>query len=73
MLKNLYFLLDDSQDILGSLFIKIYHYYPGDVGCFCIYFFNYLILEPGEAIYLGSNEPHAYISGGMLNMIFNFF
>ncbi|XKL62739.1 hypothetical protein PGB90_002572 [Kerria lacca] len=55
--------MDDSQDILGSLFIKIYHYYPGDVGCFCIYFFNYLILEPGEAIYLGSNEPHAYISG----------
>jgi hypothetical protein len=34
------------------------------VGCFCVYFLNHLILQPGEALYLGANEPHAYLHGG---------
>lgn len=28
-----------------------------------VFFLNYLKLNPSEAIYLGANEPHAYISG----------
>ena len=53
------------QTLNVSLLERLYFDYPGDVGCFCIYFFNYIILQPGEAVYLGPNEPHAYISGGM--------
>lgn len=54
----------DKSSVLGDLLMKIHDYFPADVGCFCIYFLNYLILEPDEAIFLPANEPHAYISGG---------
>ena len=28
-----------------------------------MYLLNYHALEPGEALFLGANEPHAYIAG----------
>ncbi len=37
--------------------------YPGDVGVFCPFLLNCIVLEVGEAIFLPANEPHAYISG----------
>ncbi|KAE8709330.1 Mannose-6-phosphate isomerase 2 [Hibiscus syriacus] len=37
--------------------------YPGDIGVVAAFFFNYVKLNPGEALYLGANEPHAYLSG----------
>ncbi|XP_043283876.1 mannose-6-phosphate isomerase isoform X2 [Venturia canescens] len=37
--------------------------FPGDVGCFGIYLFNYVTLKPGDAIFIAPNEPHAYLSG----------
>ncbi|KAL4308912.1 hypothetical protein GQ457_01G037140 [Hibiscus cannabinus] len=37
--------------------------YPGDIGVISAFFFNYVKLNPGEALYLGANEPHAYLSG----------
>ena len=33
------------------------------MGVFCVYLLNYIVLKPGEALFLGANEPHAYISG----------
>lgn len=48
---------------LSTLLKTLHKQYPGDVGCFCIYFLNYVILDIGESIYLGPNIPHAYISG----------
>lgn len=57
---------DGRSQVLASLLEKIHVFFPGDIGCFCIYFFNHLVLKPGEAIFLGANEPHAYISGGWL-------
>jgi mannose-6-phosphate isomerase len=38
--------------------------FPGDIGVFCAFLLNYLSLNPGEAIFLGAGEPHAYVSGG---------
>ena len=55
---------EDTTIYLGRLFMRIYKEFPGDVGCFVIYFLNHVILEPGEAIFLGPNYPHAYLSGG---------
>jgi len=49
---------------LGDLVLRLNTQFPGDVGCFCVYFMNYIILEPGEAIFLKANLPHAYLSGG---------
>jgi mannose-6-phosphate isomerase len=40
--------------------------YPGDVGVLSAFFFNYVELVPGQAIYLDANEPHAYLSGECL-------
>ncbi|KAL4632743.1 hypothetical protein ACB092_04G072300 [Castanea dentata] len=34
-----------------------------DVGVISAFFFNYVKLNPGEALYLGADEPHAYVSG----------
>jgi hypothetical protein len=31
---------------------------------FCAFLLNYVSLQPGEAIFLGAGEPHAYVSGG---------
>lgn len=57
--------LDESSlaDQNAALLRTLHLTYPGDVGCFSIYFLNHLILQPGEAMYLGTNEPHAYIHG----------
>jgi len=37
--------------------------FPNDIGCFSIFFLNVVNLKPGEAIFLGPDEPHAYILG----------
>ncbi|KAJ8761184.1 hypothetical protein K2173_001240 [Erythroxylum novogranatense] len=37
--------------------------YPGDDGVISAFLFNHVKLHPGEALYLGANEPHAYIFG----------
>lgn len=57
--------LDESSqaDQKATLFLKLHQTYPGDVGCFSIYFLNHLVLQPGEALYLSTNEPHAYLRG----------
>ncbi|PSN37566.1 Mannose-6-phosphate isomerase [Blattella germanica] len=57
--------LDESSlaDTTTNLFQCLYQTYPGDVGCFSVYFMNHVVLQPGEAIFLGPNEPHAYLSG----------
>lgn len=48
---------------IRDLFLKTYNQYSGDIGCFCLFFLNYLKLKPGEAIFLAANEPHAYLYG----------
>ncbi|CAB0033180.1 unnamed protein product [Trichogramma brassicae] len=54
----------ESRRVLqAELFERLHEDYPGDIGCFVVYFLNYLVLEPGEAIYLRANEVHAYLSG----------
>lgn len=55
---------NDELETLRKLFLKLYQEFPNDIGCFSIFFFNYLILQPGDAIYIGEDTPHAYFSGG---------
>ncbi|XP_065579969.1 mannose-6-phosphate isomerase-like isoform X2 [Artemia franciscana] len=52
-----------KDDILVDLFKRIYKDFPDDVGCFCIYFMNFIHLKEGEAMFLGPNVPHAYLYG----------
>jgi mannose-6-phosphate isomerase len=52
-----------SKDSLDELFLRLFNQYPGDVGCLVIYFVNHVCLEPGQAMFLGPNLIHAYLSG----------
>ena len=60
----LHFSEGDKGYVEADLLLRLHSDFPGDIGCFAVYFLNYLKLEPGEAIFLAPNEPHAYISGG---------
>ncbi|TRY96024.1 hypothetical protein DNTS_002171 [Danionella cerebrum] len=53
----------DTSSSNGDLLLRLHSQYPGDIGCFSIYFLNRILLQPGEAMFLGANEPHAYLSG----------
>ncbi len=46
-----------------GLALRLNEQFPKDIGVFAVFLLNYIILQPGESIYLGANEPHAYISG----------
>ncbi|KAF9352280.1 Mannose-6-phosphate isomerase [Mortierella sp. NVP85] len=48
---------------IEELVLRIHSQFPGDVGVFSLFFLNYVVLQPGQAIFLAANEPHAYLSG----------
>lgn len=48
---------------IEELVLRIHSQFPGDVGVFSLFFLNYIVLQPGQAIFLAANEPHAYLSG----------
>lgn len=48
---------------MGELIIRLNYNFPGDIGSFAPFFLNHFILQPGEACFLGPNEPHAYLYG----------
>lgn len=54
---------DDLSSYCGELLLRLNSQFPGDGGCFCIYFLNHIVLKPGEAMFLGPNLPHAYLAG----------
>lgn len=53
----------DNNDLLGDLLHKLNSQYPNDVGVYCIYFLNRVVLNPGECMFLSANVPHAYLNG----------
>ncbi|CAN1805547.1 Mannose-6-phosphate isomerase 1 [Linum perenne] len=46
-----------------NLVLKLEKQYPGDVGVISALFLNHVKLNPGQALYIGANEPHAYVCG----------
>lgn len=60
---------DENQKItyMVSLVERLHSQFPYDNGILMVYFLNYLKLNPSEAIFLGANVPHAYISGDTLH------
>lgn len=53
-----------EEESIKDLFVTLDSQFPGDVGILCVYLLNVVTLEPGQAVFLRANEPHAYISGG---------
>lgn len=53
--------------ILANLIQRLDLQFPGDVGLFCgCLMLNHCILKTGEAMFLQALEPHAYISGDIM-------
>jgi len=48
------------------LIMRLHQQYPHDVGVLSVFFLNLILLKPGQAIYLPANEPHAYVSGQLV-------
>ncbi|KAK9742507.1 hypothetical protein RND81_03G177900 [Saponaria officinalis] len=46
-----------------KLVLRLEEQYPGDVGVLAAFLMNFVTLNPGEALCLGANELHAYVSG----------
>jgi len=55
-----------EEEKVKDLVIRLEEQYPGDVGVFCAFVLNYVQMQPGEAIFLGAGEPHAYVSGDIV-------
>jgi mannose-6-phosphate isomerase len=53
-----------EEERIHELVLRLNSQFPNDIGTFCSFLLNYVELSPGEAIFLGAGEPHAYISGG---------
>eukprot|EP01117_Protostelium_nocturnum_P008352 TRINITY_DN2980_c0_g2_i5.p1 TRINITY_DN2980_c0_g2~~TRINITY_DN2980_c0_g2_i5.p1 ORF type:complete len:364 (-),score=89.08 TRINITY_DN2980_c0_g2_i5:50-1141(-) len=54
---------DDKEKKVYDLAIRLNDQFPNDVGILSIFLLNYIVLQPGQAIFLAANEPHAYLSG----------
>ncbi|XP_071694041.1 mannose-6-phosphate isomerase 1-like [Rutidosis leptorrhynchoides] len=46
-----------------ELVLKLEKQYPNDVGVLAALLLNHVKLEPGDGLYIGANEPHAYLYG----------
>ncbi|RIA95025.1 mannose-6-phosphate isomerase [Glomus cerebriforme] len=55
-----------AKGSIPELLIRLNNQFPGDVGIFCVLLLNYIKLDPGQAMFLGANEPHAYLSGDIV-------
>ncbi|MGW6395564.1 mannose-6-phosphate isomerase, class I [Streptomyces sp. NPDC055103] len=55
-----------AADRLGGAhqpFATLAHHYPSDPGVIAAMLLNHVLLQPGEALYLGAGVPHAYLDG----------
>jgi mannose-6-phosphate isomerase len=53
-----------AEKSLIPLVLELNEQYPEDVGVLCCFVLNVVELEVGKSVFLGADEPHAYISGG---------
>ena len=62
----------DEEDV-RDIVIELDHQFPDDISVFCVYQENVVKLQPGEVIFLGAGEPHAYVAGGEVYSVYHFF
>ncbi|KAG0700581.1 RmlC-like cupin domain-containing protein [Suillus ampliporus] len=56
----------DAEKIVKSLVLRLYEMYPDDSGVFCAFILNHIKLKPGHAFSIATGEPHAYITGDII-------
>ena len=52
-----------DSDPIFQWIVKLNEKYPGDIGVLCAATLNIVHLRPGQALYLGAGELHAYLEG----------
>ena len=57
---------DIEDENLRSLVLTLNKQFPNDIGIFCSYLLNVVELKPGQSVFLKANDPHAYISGDII-------
>ncbi|KAK9453283.1 mannose-6-phosphate isomerase [Dipodascopsis uninucleata] len=56
-----------GDDALADLTLRLNKQFPLDIGLFCgVFLLNYVTLSAGQAIFLKAKDPHAYISGDII-------
>ncbi|CAL1711008.1 unnamed protein product [Somion occarium] len=61
--------LGSEQEVekpVKDLILRLNSQFPGDIGVFCAFVLNYVSMNPGDAIFLAAGEPHAYVSGDII-------
>ncbi|SPO31474.1 probable PMI40 - mannose-6-phosphate isomerase [Ustilago trichophora] len=58
--------VEGVPEVERKLVLKLAEEFPRDVGIFCTFLLNISTLNPGEALFLQANEPHAYLEGEIL-------
>ncbi|KAF9814779.1 hypothetical protein IEO21_04937 [Rhodonia placenta] len=56
----------EAEKGIKELVLRLNSQFPGDIGVFCAFLLNYVKMNPGEAIFLAAGEPHAYVSGDIM-------
>ncbi|GJE92480.1 mannose-6-phosphate isomerase [Phanerochaete sordida] len=56
----------DVETDVRELVLTLHEQFPADIGVFCAFMLNYVKMQPGDAIFLAAGEPHAYISGDIV-------
>ncbi|KAK0526646.1 Mannose-6-phosphate isomerase [Tilletia horrida] len=51
---------------LAQLVVTLNEQFSSDVGIFCTFILNVVKLQTGQAMFLQANEPHAYLSGEII-------
>jgi mannose-6-phosphate isomerase len=63
--------MGDPEDGAARAVLLADAHFPGDAGVVLSLLLNYLVLEPGEAIYLGAGNVHAYLRGVGIEIMAN--
>ena len=56
----------DEKNETQELILQLEQMFPGDCGIFAPLIFNLVKLNQGEGLFIAANEPHAYVSGEIL-------
>ncbi|MBN2012138.1 mannose-6-phosphate isomerase, class I [candidate division KSB1 bacterium] len=64
-------LTKNNRSEQDDLFLALRKQYRTDVGLFSLYLLNLVHLQPGEAVYLSTGIPHAYLKGNIVECMAN--
>ncbi len=52
-----------NTELPFEIMLYLNDFYPGDIGIMCAVLLNIVQMEPGDAMYVGAGELHAYLKG----------